>query len=104
MAARGREQQWHRSPSLWLCSEDLSSYSLRETFGSETPSGTFGVLFAPCIWLSKQLEHRVDIPRLHIHPAILQVSEPLGRKSQTFSNLPPCAQRKALATQQLFSN
>lgn len=69
MAAKGREQQWHRSPSLWLCSEDLSSYSLRETFGSETPSGTFGVLLAPLIWLSQQLEHRVDDAHLHIPPS-----------------------------------
>lgn len=41
---------------LWLCSEDIPSYSLREMLGSEILSGTSGVLFAPLIWLSKQLE------------------------------------------------
>lgn len=62
---------------LWLCSEDIPPLF------SEILTGTFGVFFAPLIWLSISLSWSQGTRSSPAHPAVAQVSEPHGPESLT---------------------
>lgn len=66
--------RWPRSPSLWLCSEDISSYSQRGAWLRDSQWHFWSILRTPRLASQSWTQGRQSSPT---PPAIAQLSEPL---------------------------